>query len=419
MLRWVWVSILAGLLAGCSTFPLGNPDAKVSITGDLSQAVPLEPVPNWTVVPVAIDGQPGFRFLVDTGAAGTAIFLTDKTKGLNLQAATQFNLTGAGSGPPVKAGIARGVSVQIGTLTLSNLNVVLIPATAMPVLGDEKSFVLDGIIGYDLFSRFAVQVNHPAGVLRLHRSAQAPRDPADSVLPLEVKGGHVFMQLQVQPTRQSQLAEAHVHLDTGASGAMSVRADGSSVFTRPSHAWARRSFGVQGGSDGWEAPVAAVKLGGITFENELVGFQERDLDPGLGRDGRLGHRLLQRFDYTVDLPARQLTLRTTPHTTRVPPTGFVGLAAVPYDGGYIVRQVVPRSPAAAAGFTGGDRLIRVAGRAVSGLNWRQFNELLELEPGASIEVCVDAVPVDCRRLTGVDGRQPPLAPTSSAKGGAK
>jgi hypothetical protein len=417
--RWVWLSILAGLLAGCSPFRLGNPDARVLISGDLSQAVPLEPVPNWTVVPVAVNGRQGLRFLVDTGASATAIFLTDKTKGLNLQATSQFDLRGAGSGPPVKAGVARGVNLQVGALTLSNLDVVLIPAAAMPSLGDDKSFVLDGIIGYDLFSRYAVQVNYPASLLRLHPSAQVPRLPEDHVLPLEVKGGDVFAQLQAKPTGTSPLADIHVHLDTGASSALYVRADGSSVFALPEHAWASQGFGLQGASNVWVAPVAAVILGGITFEHELVDFQQKDFDPYLGRDGRLGHALLQRFDYTVDLPARQLILRTTPQTSRVPPAGFVGLGAVPYDGGYVVRKVTPQSAAAAAGFKDGDRLVRVAGHAVSELNWRQFDQLFKLEPGASIEICVGAAPVDCRRLTAVDGRQPPLVPASGSKEGAR
>lgn len=76
--RFIAGSVPAALLlAGCTTYPVGNRQAVSDCPACAAGTVGLPLLPgalSYPIVEVAINGRPGYRFLFDTGAMGTLIF---------------------------------------------------------------------------------------------------------------------------------------------------------------------------------------------------------------------------------------------------------------------------------------------------------------------------------------------------------
>jgi hypothetical protein len=404
---------LAIMPMGCAQpYPFGNPQAEARVIGDLSEPVALEPLANMTVVPVTINGRTGFHFLLDTGATPTALFLTDKTRALALTGAGEFRPGGAGEGPAVAGTVATGVGLRIGAVELDNVAVVLLPASVLPILGDEKSFLIDGVIGYDVFSRFAVEVDYAKQRLRFFPPGTAPVLPGDSVLPLEVRGGQAFVSLRLAQRPGEQSSLAHLHLDSGMSGSLALRIGSGAGIGRPEYAWASTGYGLQGAVQSLSASLARLQVGAVEL-TDLPTYFEANMDAFAGRQGRLGHGVLQRFVHTVDFESKRLILRADANTTRPDPQGVTGLGVVPYGDGFVIRRVQPGTPAAAQGIESGERVISLAGEPLVGKSSRQVASMLELEPGQSIEVCIAAKASPCRTLTAADYRRPPASGPSN------
>jgi hypothetical protein len=394
------------LLAGCTHYPLGNPQATIDhAPGSLPATLALAPEPNWPVIEVAVDGQPGYRFLVDSGAMAAVLFVHDRTRTLAKRASGEIKVGGAGSGERAQASLLRGTTLAIGPLMMRDMTLLAIDASAIPRLGDADAFDLDGIIGYDLLARFPVRVDPRARTLAILAPGTPP--PAGAViLPLEQRGRNAYVSLPVAVAAGAPPQPANLHVDTGFTGHLQLVDSDASPFRPPARGWRSVGAGVQGETHGRLASVAKVDIAGGTIERVPTVFSRGDA--ASGRHGRLGASLLARFAYTIDLPSERLLLEPRADSFVTPAQGFIGMTVTPIGEGARVRYVQPGSPAEHAGFTSGDRLVSIDGVATAGLTRRDLAEKLQVDAGRRVEVCRrDGAGVDCRSVMAGDLARPP------------
>ena len=127
-----------------------------------------------------------------------------------------------------------------------------------------------------------------------------------------------------------------------------------------------------------------------------VGVIRSDLSQVLSRvthetvHGLLGYSLLKRFRMALDYPDRVLWLDPIPHYRDDRPNEYchVGLQLERRDGAVVVMGVVEGSPAAAAGITRGDEVVRLDGADARGLDLLDLTRRMEGEPGRPLTLVV-------------------------------
>jgi carboxyl-terminal processing protease len=168
------------------------------------------------------------------------------------------------------------------------------------------------------------------------------------------------------------------HLSAVRLADMSAAALAGMAALDPSAAVTRRGDMVRLMLDGrlvaaWRAPAATDALAWAQLTAGLA--KAAQAAPGIRRAGQ-GPLLRAMFD--------EMTASLDPYTRYVPPEearesrsrrqgeGGIGLRAVPAEGGALVLEVLPDSPAAHAGLSEGDRILAIDGAGTRGLSSTQL-----------------------------------------------
>jgi hypothetical protein len=166
LLTAVSLALAGCTLAGC--IDTGTPD-RVSIAGDTSATgIPLEwagPGDAAVVVPVHLNGQGPYDFVLDTGATLTCVdaALADS---LGLEEATGRIGRGVGiGGQPGGMRLVALDSMRIGDATASGLTACAVNLEAFRAAGVD----LHGLVGLNFLSAFRVTLDFQAGRLTLER----------------------------------------------------------------------------------------------------------------------------------------------------------------------------------------------------------------------------------------------------------
>ena len=135
--------------------------------GAKKAVIPFENYNNLIVVPVILNQALPLRFILDTGVQTT--ILTDRsfTDLLNIQYNRKLTLLGADGDKSVDAYVAGGVSLELpGTEGQGQVMLVLEEdyLQLKNYLGEE----VHGILGYEIFRRFTVEIDYSNQRLTLH-----------------------------------------------------------------------------------------------------------------------------------------------------------------------------------------------------------------------------------------------------------
>jgi predicted aspartyl protease len=170
-----------------------------------AQHMPLTLLTDGTVaLTLTVDGTGPFRFLLDTGSAGTVVS-DDLARRLGAPAVARAEMT-------TVAGIQEGVVVRLGRIgvgphAVDGLLAGVVPAARLAAATEP----LDGVLGQDFLARFDYTIDYQRGRLEWDDAAGPP--PAGTRLPLEPVAGRFLV-----PLSQSDGATLRVVPDSGASG---------------------------------------------------------------------------------------------------------------------------------------------------------------------------------------------------------
>jgi aspartyl protease len=344
--------------------------------------VPIELSANKPRTPVRVNGAGPFEFLVDTGSIFDLVD-TERAAELGIAAAGEYDAFGAGEGT-MNLQTAAGVRLGLGDLELPAQEIRVAPINA--AIGVLEGRRLDGLLGYDFFSRFPVELDYEAGTLALGR------EPRGSPASLELVRRHPFVRAAfVLGGRRLE----HVFLvDTGFRSGLVL----ASPFVREEHLVERAArtieattgAGIGGPTIERVGRADRFELGPFVLEDVVVNLSQAQAgtlaEHGYG--GIVGSEILRRFTATFDYPEARLLLEPNAHFADPFEFDLSGLYLVGGDGIEVFR-VVDGSPAADAGIRAGDRI-------VSDRPLDELRKSLRAEPGA---VQVLELERDGRRFT--------------------
>ena len=354
--------------------------------GAHSVEVPFELVSNKPFLEVKIADHP-MQFLFDTGSPGMMLD-RERAKAIGLPLEGKFQTGGAGAGSLEQA-FAKNVDVGIGALTSPKMSFSVAPlGGSAPAEGCE----LSGLVGYDLASRFVVDIDYENRKLRLHDPAQWSYKGKGAAVPYSViYGGLMLVKATIAlPGRDSIVG--HFLVDTGVRGALMLNrpfVEKNRLATRlPSGPEGPVGYGLGGETRGRVTRAAALKLGALTVRDPVVilSLDQRGVLASADFDGIIGGDFLRRCHVIFDHPRQRILLE--------PNTAF----ATPYDydmsgtfllgqgddfKSFLVWRLFPNSPATEAGLAEGDVITSVDGKPAAKLTLEEVRRALR---GAEREV---------------------------------
>lgn len=416
------------LLAACTPSALQNNQTAPTViaSGLADQVLPILPVSDeLTTVRVRLQGAGDYRFVLDTGATTTAVFGNPRIDALGLSLSGDFPVSGVGGGAEARASFASPVDVAVGGVEIQGMTPVYLNWRHLPFFHAEDAVFWDGVLGYDLYSRVAVEVDPAARTVRLHpagtdffasaaagtaagATAGAAADAAAVRVPLQVEGAESFVQALVQVSPDGPPVPVKLHVDTGKRDALSLIAGRHPGIAAPAGATVATRVGLSGETRNPVARIAAMELVGLRLTGVKTSFVASDTGAFThGADGRIGAALLNRFRYIVDYPGRQLVLvpmASTFESDPPRPSAGLGLFAIGADLDELV-VVRAEAPAQAAGLKPGDIVVSIDAVPAPELSRGRWPALLdEKQTGDRLVVCLRPDSgADCREIELVQG----------------
>jgi predicted aspartyl protease len=328
--------------------------------------LPVQLVNNLVLVSVRAGGSEPLSFILDTGASATVLNRTVAERlGLELHAGEDAK-TGGGS---AQTASATGITLWVGNVSLADITTVAIDLSGLQAgLGRP----VDGILGYDIFRRYVVEIDYAANTVRLHEPAKYQYGGSGNVLPIVIEDQVPFAQVQVlSPTGKE--TDARVELDTGQTGALTLVKPyvDTKRLVAPRQPRVRIQTGaiLSGRVAAEVVRMAGVRLGQFLITNPVVNVTPSEEGAGVsgGTVGLLGGEVLRRFRVIIDYSRSRIILE--PNAQLDTPMEFdmsgMSLAAVASDPSvYRVRTLIEQSPATDAGVAVNDLLIAIDGTPV-------------------------------------------------------
>jgi hypothetical protein len=240
---------------------------------------------------------------------------------------------------------------------------------------------MDGILGYQFFRRYVVEVDYERRVLSLFEPADFAYAGRGESLPLTFALNHPYVRARVaMPGREP--VEGNFVLDTGSNLPL-ILLDPFVREKRFDESLAK-TLQVTGRGVGGEVlmPVGRtglLLLGSYALENPVTSFPRTGWFAREGAAGNIGGAVLRRFNVTFDYSRSLLHVEPNKHFKDPFDYDMSGLQIVTDSPAFktvTVFRVLPDSPAAEAGLKQGDEIISIGGRPAAEYRLTALREML-------------------------------------------
>jgi len=315
--------------------------------GATSTTVPISLDNGILSVLATVDGKGPFPFILDTG--GHAILTLDTLATLGLSAVGKSESGGGGEGKTAVQ-FAQSRSIRIGDAELLG-----IPMTVLGIHGDELgphpagAPPLAGILGLEVFERFAVRVDYirktltltPLRTFRYHGSG----------VPLRL----VFQQDAPLVDAQADGYDGLFMIDTGNSGTTILIGhflEQHGFFDRYHDGIASTGGGTGGVVHASTQALDRLTIAGQTLHNFPASFvvQQRGSFSSLTEAGNIGTAVLSQFTPTFDYRDETIYFERE-NGAPIAPQSRAGFSYSQTADGMTIGTVLPQSAAAVAGLT--------------------------------------------------------------------
>lgn len=396
------------------------------------ETIKFDFVNNLIIVPVEVNGVQ-LTFIVDSGVNYPILFNLTANDSLQLFNYEEIVLKGLGDGDPVKAIRSSDNTLKIGNLVNRSQELFLIMDRDIN-FSSRLGMEIHGIIGYDLFHNFVVDVNYDRGRMRFYppEKFKAKNCRNCESIPMEVINQKAYVSAYVDLQGQQNIP-VFLLVDTGSTDALWLFEDPDQRIAVP-----EKNFddfmgrGLSGSIFGKRARVDRFVLGGFELEEAKVAFPDsvsmQHLPEYGQRNGSLGSEVLKRFNLVINYPEEKMYLRKSGffkdpfkynmsgielqhnglRVVREIAGNFINGVNVQQreDGGvsfvldrptyqielhpsFEISELRENSPAREAGLQEGDVVLTVNGKSTHLFSLQELNELLNEREGKKLTLLID------------------------------
>jgi PDZ domain/Aspartyl protease len=337
--------------------PSQSPPSYRFSSGDAAVDIPVELIANGLVfVQAKVNDHPGW-FILDNASQG---FLVDR------EYARQISLQTSGTAvsrndvsDAVQVGIIRDVQISLPGMDLTHRNLVVIDLKSLePSIGHT----VDGIIGSRLFDDFVVAVDYERRLVSIYLPDKYQPSPKETPLPVRLdEHGFQFIDATIALPGAEPLS-ANFLIDGGANSYVDLYKPFSDTHHLPPPAMKLLDdpgSSAGGATQSRDGRAERITVGPYSIEKPPITFAQGTEGLMAAKDhaGLIGAQFLERFTVVFDNRSKRLWL--TPNHSYGDPAKYdqSGLrirAEGPDFRKFVVRRIVPQSPAAEAGIEPGD-----------------------------------------------------------------
>lgn len=351
------------------------------VDGAVTDTVPFRLLNNHVYVEAMVNGKGPYTFIVDTG--GHTLLSPRVVKEVGLESVGEAATAGAGEKTET-SGYAHYREIAVGKARLRDQVGFTIQIYEPSIEGIQ----VDGMIGFEYFSRFAVQLDYGAHTMTTTQFAHFEGKDAGTAVPFK------FYDHLPQVTGAIDDLPALFDIDTGSRSEIDITGPfvarhklrdkyvkGVSAIT---------GWGVGGPSRSHVARIPSLTLHGTKVDDVVAGLSEAKggsfSDPSY--DGNIGSGFLKRFVVTFDYAHQVMYLkRLAPQPVDAGRFDRSGMWINAASDAYEIKSIAANSPAAQAGLAEGDLITSLNGQRAVAEHLSDARSMLRALP-AGTEVSV-------------------------------
>lgn len=377
-----------------STFLIQGGKAQFFVMpADQSQIkIPFELIRNVIVLDVKINNQGPYKFVLDSGAG--IVLITEPTllDTLKFKSKTVIQIRGITEDTPFPAIIPEPQSFNIAGIQSVNVSPAILKEDFFGV-SNFAGFKIHGIIGYNFFSSFPVEINFDKKELTVFAAHALPNKFRKNKIPLEIAFKKPYIKGDIS-FYDGSTCHCLLIVDTGAGHALSLEKNTIKTWPTKRRIPANLGSGITGLIEGEVGRIDKLKIGKNRIRKVVTAFPKNvlSLESNNNRDGNIGIQLLKRFNILLNYPEGYIVLvkrenYLAPFEHEL--SGLEFFATGKNFESLVINRVEPDSPADLIGLKSHDELIKINLQPVSKLSLDQLDLLLNEEEGKTLLLEVD------------------------------
>lgn len=356
--------------------------------------IPIEIQNNLIIVPVILNNQLPLKFILDTGVRTT--ILTEKTYSdiLQLEYTKKYSIAGPGGEKLIEAYVTNNVSIDLPGVHGQG-HTMLVLETDYLELRNFLGADIHGVLGYEIFSRFIVEVDYANKFLTLIHANHFKPSRKYQTLKMIVEDTKPYILTEVTMDDTTRV-KVKLLVDSGASHGLILEPETDSRLRLPlKNLESIIGRGLGGIITGKVGRIKSLEVGKYHVDNLIANFPDANsyndtLKIGTYnafRNGAIGGEVLSRFTIIFDFPNEKLYIKKNKDFKKGFYFNLSGLDIKAKGASlrsYEVSEVRKDSPGAKAGVRVGDQLLSVNGFPASSLDLNSINGFLNSKPNRKI-----------------------------------
>ncbi len=330
--------------------------------------VPFELNNNLVVIKVLLNNAVPLKFILDTGVRTTVLTEKTFTDLLNLTYSRKITIPGVGGEKLISAFVTNNVTLEIDGIVGKGHALIVLEQDLLQ-LKNYLGTSVHGILGYELFSRFIVEINYSNETVTFYHPDfdKKRRNFKSYDLVVNDTKPYIFADFKL---RDSTVHHGKFMIDTGASHSFLIdKSRNPSYYIPQPSIYSHLGRGLAGDLFGYISRIEEVSLSPFAFKEVIATFPDQssyDLSASSGeRDGTIGGGLLSRFTVAFDYVHEKLYLKKGKSFKKPFEYNLSGLVVKAYGlrlDQYEIVEVRNGCSAELAGVLTGDILISINGQ---------------------------------------------------------
>ncbi len=303
-MTWLRPSVNVSLLI---VIVLWSPVASVAVTSRTGPPqVPFLNEGRRVIIPTIVNESRPLRLILDTGMHFDGVYLFHKELAdvIDTAGAIEVQAPGAGGGAPSTAIMIENGRVRFGDVTVDS-QLVLICLSQ-----HTQHFATDGVMGWNLFGHYIVEINYDESVIFLHDSTYVPQDSGWHVIPIELKKDIPWLEATVA-VNDSEKIPMQLYIDLASDEALELLVGPDQKYSLPdSLEESYLGTGLSGDIHGHYGKCRQLSIGRFDLSQVPTAFAPAEIRSRQeDADGILGNNAVRRFNVIFDYSHRRLYLK--------------------------------------------------------------------------------------------------------------
>ncbi len=276
-------------------------------TGQNKVEIPFYTFNNQVIIPVVVNDKVPLNFILDSGTSQAILFDRKLAMDLGIGFGRRIQFSGVGTSNNVTAFRTRGVKLNLPGIEGEMMGMAILNSDYL----DMGRFDIHGIIGYQLFVRFAVKIDYQQQILTL-MEPQGYCSEGYETLEMAIENSKPYVNTSILLPNHKEIP-TRLLVDTGGSFGLSLIKGLNPEISPPKNAQRIRiGSGLGGKVKGFNGKVTLKLNQHLATESEAVfidhsEFSKKGQDPG--KQGSIGNSLLKDFIVILDYSNSKILLR--------------------------------------------------------------------------------------------------------------